>query len=318
LVEDEEAFDEEPQRPLEDWADAQYGLFTLDQALVSGMNRTTVYRRAGLGRYVREHPRVFAFAGLPESWQRLVLSARLAAGQEAVASHRSAARLWGLIDASEDIVEITVPCNQRPRLSGVTVHRSADLQAEHTTVRRRIPVTNPLRTMVDLASVLKPDAVEDALDAGLAYPSLFSVRAVEAMRSRLAQHGRARTGVLRQVLRERALGDAVSDSKLEGRMAELLRRAGLPAAVFHYAICTPAGVFLAEVDFAYPDIKLAIEVDGFGVHGTPRAMAKDFVRQNGLVPYGWRVLRFTWRQVTRQPEMVAAAIRVALVSLVAA
>ena len=101
-------------------------------------------------------------------------------------------------------------------------------------------------------------------------------------------------------------------------MGKLLRRANLPAATFHYAVCTPAGLFLAEVDFAYPEIKLAIEVDGFGAHGTPRAMAKDFVRQNGLVPYGWRVLRFTWQQVTRQPEMVAAAIRAALDSLQAA
>jgi very-short-patch-repair endonuclease len=88
--------------------------------------------------------------------------------------------------------------------------------------------------------------------------------------------------------------------------------------VFHYAVYTPAGVFLAEVDFAYPEIKLAIEVDGFGVHGTPRAMAKDFVRQNGLVPYGWRVLRFTWRQVTREPGMVAGTIRSALQALQAA
>jgi very-short-patch-repair endonuclease len=114
------------------------------------------------------------------------------------------------------------------------------------------------------------------------------------------------------------LGDAVSDSKLESRMARLLRRAGLPKAVFHYVILTPGGVFLAEVDFAYPDVKLAIEVDGFGAHGTPRAMAKDFVRQNGLVPYGWRVLRFTWRQVTREPEIVAEAIASALAALRAA
>jgi very-short-patch-repair endonuclease len=92
----------------------------------------------------------------------------------------------------------------------------------------------------------------------------------------------------------------------------------LPAAVFHYVVSSPAGLFLAEVDFAYPEIRLAIEVDGFGAHGTPRAMAKDFVRQNGLVPYGWHVLRFTWRQVTRQPELVAAAIRAARAGLAAA
>jgi very-short-patch-repair endonuclease len=193
-----------------------------------------------------------------------------------------------------------------------------DLVAEHTTLRKRIPVTNPLRTMVDLAAVLPPDKVEDALDAGLRWPSLFSVAAVESTLNQLAGRGRSGTGVLRKVLEDRVLGDAVSDSELEKRMGRLLRRAGLPAAAFHYAVYTPAGVFLAEVDFAYPEIKLAIEVDGFGAHGTPRAMAKDFVRQNGLVPYGWRVLRFTWRQVTRQPEMVAAAILAVLEALPAA
>jgi very-short-patch-repair endonuclease len=310
--------EEETARSVEDWAEWQHGLFTLDQALLSGMNRTTVYRRVRLGRYVLEHPCVFAFAGLPESWERTVLSACLAAGNEAAASHRTAARLWGLADDSDDTVEITVPAKQRPRLHRVAIHQSGDLAMEHTTIRRRIPVTNPLRTMLDLAAVLPPEGVEDSLDAGLAWPPLFSVAAVEAMLDKLGKKGRNGTGVLRKVLEERALGDAVSDSTLERKMAELLRRAGLPPAVFHHVVCTPAGVFLAEVDFAYPEIKLAIEVDGFGAHGTPRAMAKDFVRQNGLVPYGWRVLRFTWRQVTRQPELVVAAIRAALAGLRAA
>lgn len=303
---------------LEERAEAQYGRFTLPQALASGMNRTTLYRRTRLGRYALEHPGVFRFAGLPESWEGSVLAACLAAGQNAVASHRSAARLWGLTDHSDDTIEITVADPRHPRLRKVIVHRATDLRAANTTIRSRIPVTNPLRTMVDLAAALPPDKVEDALDAGLRWPLLFTVAAIEATLNQLAGRGRSGAGVLRQVLEERVLGDAVSDSELEKRMGRLLKQAGLPAAVFHYAVCTPAGLFLAEVDFAYPKIKLAIEVDGFGVHGTPRAMAKDFVRQNGLVPYGWRVLRFTWRQVTRQPEMVAAAIRAALVSLQAA
>jgi very-short-patch-repair endonuclease len=198
------------------------------------------------------------------------------------------------------------------------VHRSGDLEPRHTTLRRGIPVTNPLRTMIDLAAVARADEVEDALDAGLAWPSLFSVKAVEATLGDLAGRGRSGAGVLRKVLEERELGEAVGDSKLEKRMSELLKRSGLPPAVFHFVVCTPAGVFLAEVDFAYPEVKLAIEIDGFAVHGTPRAMAKDFVRQNGLVPYGWRVLRFTWRQVVRQPEMVAGAVAAALEGLRAA
>ncbi|MGH9008217.1 MAG: type IV toxin-antitoxin system AbiEi family antitoxin domain-containing protein [Acidimicrobiia bacterium] len=305
-------------KELREFAADRYSVFTAADADRQGVSIDAVRRGVRSGWILRLHAGVFAFAGSPESWERSMLAACLAAGNDAVASHRSAARIWRLIKPCDDILEISVPRRNGPRPRGTIVHRSGDLVPAHTTVRNRIPTTNPLRTMVDLAAVVPPDQVEDALDAGLAWPSLFSVAAVEAMRSRLAQHGRAGTGVLRRVLEARALGNAVSDSVLERCMAELLRRAGLPAAVFHYAVCTPAGLFLAEVDFAYPEIKLAIEVDGFGAHGTPRAMAKDFVRQNGLVPYGWRVLRFTWRQVTRQPEMVAGALRAALDSLQAA
>jgi very-short-patch-repair endonuclease len=261
---------------------------------------------------------VFAFAGAPDSWEQSVMAACLAAGKEAVASHRSAARIWRLLEAGDDIVEISVPRERNPQPRKVTVHRIADLVPAHTTVRRHLPVTNPLRTIVDLAAVLPEDEVEDAIDSGLAWPSLFSIAAIESMRGEVACRGRAGAGVLAAILEERALGDAVSDSKLESRMAKLLKRAGLPAAVFHFVVSTPGGVFLAEVDFAYPDLRLAVEVDGFGVHGTPRAMAKDLVRQNGLVPYGWHVLRFTWRQVVREPEMVARTIAGALAGLAAA
>ena len=120
------------------------------------------------------------------------------------------------------------------------------------------------------------------------------------------------------MLAEREFGNDVSDSELEKRMGRVLENAGLPPAVFHHIVRTPAGLFLAEVDFAYPEVRLAIEVDGFNVHGTPRAMAKDFVRQNGLVPYGWHVLRFTWWQVTHEPGTVSATIRRTLEALQAA
>jgi very-short-patch-repair endonuclease len=203
-------------------------------------------------------------------------------------------------------------------LRGVTVHRSTDLVLDHTTVRARIRVTNPLRTIVDLGAVLPPDQVEDALDTGLATPSLFSIAALEWMRNEVTGRGRRGCGVLARVLEDRALGHQVNDSLLESRMARLLRNAGLPPATFHCVVSTPAGLFLAEVDFAYPEVRLAIEVDGFATHGTPRAMAKDFVRQNGLVPHGWHVLRFTWGQVVREPEMVARTIAAALAGLAAA
>ena len=303
---------------LREFAAGRYSVFTAADASRRGVSIDSVRRGVRSGSVLRLQAGVFAFAGSPDSWERSMLAACLAGGAGAVASHRSAARIWRLTAAHGDVLEMSVPRRSGPRPRGTIVHRSGDLRPEHTTVRNCIPVTNPLRTMVDLAAVLEAGAVEDALDAGLRSPSLFSVAAVEATLNRLAGKGRPGVGVLRKVLEEREFGKAVSDSELETRMGRLLKQAGLPGGVFHHAVTTAAGVFLAEVDFAYPQIKLAVEVDGFAVHGTPRAMAKDFVRQNGLVPHGWRVLRFTWWQVVNEPGMVGAAIRAAIEALQAA
>jgi hypothetical protein len=295
----------------------QYALFTTKQAVACGVTHRRLRRWRGEGRVTEEQRGVYGIAGAPDSWERRLMAACLAGGPGTVASHRAAARLWGLDDHGGDLVEITVPRLRSPRPRGTVVHRSTDLEDAHTTVRRRLPVTNPLRTIIDLGAVLRPEQVEDALDRGLS-DRLFSVAAIEWMRNDLSRQGRHGTGVLGRILDQRALGDEVPDQLLEPRMARLLQSADLPPAIYHYVLRTPEGRFLAEVDFAYPQRRLAIEVDGYAVHGTPRAMAKDFVRQNGLVSYRWHVLRFTWRQVVRTPGAVAATIAAALSALVAA
>ena len=147
---------------------------------------------------------------------------------------------------------------------------------------------------------------------------LITVAGVEWMLNAVSKRGRDGAGVAGRILDERALGRVAADGQLEPRMARLLRNAGLPPAVYHHVIRDREGRFLAEVDFAHPELLLATEVDGWAVHSTPRAMGKDFVRQNGLVPYGWRVLRFTWDQVVRRPEYVAATIGACLSGLAAA
>jgi hypothetical protein len=70
-----------------------------------------------------------------------------------------------------------------------------------------------------------------------------------------------------------------------------------------------------KIDFAYPDVLLAIEVDGYDPHGTRKAFDTDRARQNRLVLLGWTMLRFTWPQVVREPAKVAAEVRAALGAL---
>jgi very-short-patch-repair endonuclease len=239
--------------------------------------------------------------GSVETWEQLASAAVRAA--DGVLSHRAAARLWGLVDDTS--IEVTVEPPRHPRLRGVVVHRSADLAAHHVTRRDGIAVTTPMRTLVDLGAVARW-AVPDALELALVN-RLCSLAAVERALHDVARRGRAGAGVLRAVLDERALGAARPDGLLEPRMARLLAEHGLPQPSFQHEVRVGRRL-LARVDFAYPEVRVALEVDGFEAHGTPAAMRRDFERQNALVAAGWTVLRFTWWDVVRRPEWVATRI----------
>jgi very-short-patch-repair endonuclease len=294
-------------RRVAELAAEQHAVIGRHQALACGMTGPTLSRRLANGRLQRLLPGVYVVAGSPPSWIQRLTGACIAAGPTAVASHRAAARLWGLVDGEQPL-EVTVPLSRAPRLRHVAVHRSTDLTPEQVTRRRGVPVTNPLRTMVDLGAVLDPDEVEAALDRGLV-AGLFSVVAIEHRLHQLARCGRSGCGVLRRVLDDRALGDQRPDGLLEPRMARLLRDAGLRPAVFQHVVRDAEGRRIGRVDFAYLDLRLAIEVDGWTAHGSRNAFQSDRDRQNDLVAAGWTVLRFTWHDVVRNPAKVATAIQ---------
>lgn len=286
-------------------ARAQYGLILRSQLQAAGVSPGTMQRWLGGGRVEAVHRGVYRLAGAPASWEQQVRAAVMAAGAGAVVSHRSAARLWGI--HQDTAVEVTGDRARAVRVHGVSVHRSTDLVDAHRSLRLGFGVTNPLRTLVDLGAVLAPELVEDALDRALGR-RLVSVEGVEAMVASLARRGRIGVGVARAIVDERALGRSRPDSLLEPRMARLLRTHGLPPFIFQYEV-RHAGRFVARIDFADPVLRVALEVDGFESHATPRALQSDLRRQNALVALGWTVLRFTWADVVRRPEWVAACIR---------
>ena len=90
----------------------------------------------------------------------------------------------------------------------------------------------------------------------------------------------------------------------------LLAEEGLPEPVLHHRVVA-SGRFVAEVDLAYPDLKIAIELDG-AVHLDPTVRERDLAKQNALLLEGWIVLRFTWDRFRRRPDLFIAEIRAAL------
>lgn len=250
-------------------------------------------------------PRVWRLAGSPVTLEQRLLAAVLAAGPGAAASHRAAAWLWDLV--ADAPVEIVVPRGRTPRLWGAILHTSCDpVEAYH---RRTIPVTTPMRSLVDLAAVVDaPKEVEDALDRGLV-AGLFGVAAVEAELARLKRRGRAGAGRLQQVLDRRALDDKRADGLLEPRYARLEREYRLPPAVFQHEVRWGRRTY--RIDFAYPDLNVAVEVDGYEKRATREAFQHDTERQTALAVLGWKVLRFTWLDLTGFPQRVTAEIAAA-------
>jgi len=276
-------------------AAAQHGVVTYDQLILSGIPNTTIERWAVTNRLVRQHHATFAVAGSPDTFERRCWAAVLGAGCEAAVSHVTAAYVWGLIE-DEPPVHIVVPRGSTPGLRGVVVHQTRDPFVVHQ--RRGIPVTSPLRVMVDLGALVPDRVVEDALDQGLV-DRLFTLSAVEWQLVEVARKGRRGVGPLRRVLDGRALGRNRPDGLLEPRFARLCLQNDLPSPVFQHWIGRH------RVDFAYPDLMIAIEVDGYWAHGSLEAFQRDRERQNELVLAGWTVLRFTWTDLVKRPREVA-------------
>jgi very-short-patch-repair endonuclease len=289
-------------------AAAQYGIFTRVQARRAGLTDRQVRLRVESGRIERLALHVFRVAGCPPSWRQRLMAACLAAGEGTAASHRSAAALHRFDGYEPGIVEITVPQSRRDfRMRGVIVHSSSYWSDEDVGVVGGIPVSTPERTLCTLGAVASEAQVESALDS--------TERDRTLRRSDLAEvhddvRERGRTGVaaIGRILTRRAELAGIPHSVLERRMLTLLEdhRVKLPAC--QVPVRRPDGR-LAYLDFAYRDLGLGIEVDGNVAHATPRQRSADNVRANGLALRDIRLLRFTYEQVTREPEMVAATVR---------
>ena len=98
---------------------------------------------------------------------------------------------------------------------------------------------------------------------------------------------------------------------LELRLIRLLRRSGLPEPVSQYSLRRRQKV-VARVDLAYPEIRLAIEADGYRYHGGPADWRRDLARRNELTGLGWRIIHVTWDDVTRRPTTLIRQLRTAI------
>ena len=234
-------------------------------------------------------PQVYRIAGCPETWHQRLLAATIV--HHAVASHRSALKLHGIMNYRTNIIEISTRPQRRREIQGVSCHETVCFSGADHTVVEGIPVTTVARTLIDIGAIHSERFVEEALDESLRRKLTTLDELIDRLRATGGQ-GRNGVGVLRAILEQRDARASLTESVLETRFLRALRHHDVPLPEPQHTIRLGNHI-VARVDFAYPDRALAIEIDGLRYHATRQSLEADTRRQNEIVLAGYRILRFT-------------------------
>lgn len=228
-------------------------------------------------------------------------SAALWGGDAAVVSGATAAALWRVPGLGRGRVELTHP-TKRAR-HGVVVHR-ARLGPADVTVLDGLRVTTAARTLTDLAARLEPPAFDAAFHYCL-HSRLADVPTLAGLSERYAGPGHPGAALLRNAIAAYS-GVAPAASPLEARCARLLDRSNLPPPKRqHEVVAAGRRRFL---DFAWPEARVALEVDGYRWHSSLGSWESDRARIRDLRRAGWTVVSVTHEDLTRGFGAVTAEI----------
>jgi very-short-patch-repair endonuclease len=270
-----------------------------------------IERRVACGWLHRIHHGVYAVGHANISREGRWMAATLACGHGAVLSHRSAAAHLGIRDSSAAWIEVSAPRRCGHSRRSIKVHSGDTLSSADVCIVDAIPSTTVARTIFDLSAVLNRDALEYALHRAESMPSSVDFAQLAALLERFP--GRRGTPRLRSLLgRPAELTDAQAKSRMERAFLALCRKAGLRRPRVNAWIPLPIPAGGLEVDFSWLDRRLAVETDSATFHNTSRARRNDPARDRALMLAGWRVARYTWWDVTAQPERVASEVRALL------
>jgi very-short-patch-repair endonuclease len=222
-----------------------------------------------------------------------------------VISHWSATGVFGLRPRAVKPVDVSIVGGLSGKRPGIRPHRTGSLSPADVVRRHGLRVTSPARTLLDLAVVAPRDALERLAEEAQVQ-RLVSPGALAAAIKRSA--GRPGVARLRAVL-DHIDEPLLTRSEGEKRLRALCRSSALPMPRTNVK---RAGW---EVDAVWDDERLVVEVDGRRYHDTGAAFERDRRKDADLMLAGYRVLRITWRRLTREPEQVIATIAAALAAV---
>jgi very-short-patch-repair endonuclease len=278
---------------IDDYLRRHDGVITLAQAGWAGLDEQAVRRRVRSGHWRRCSPGVYFVDDRPFTDAARIRAAVWGLGSRATASGLAAAWWHGLARFAPEVVEVTVPRNSHGRGRPGVRPRRRDLRPADIVVHRGLQVTALPLTVVEAAARRGGGAklLDSALQHRIDLPTLWTAH--------LRNKGRYGSPAARRLLR-------VADNGAHSEAERLLIRLLEAARVTGWKANHPVAGY--RVDVAFPNARVAIEVDGFAFHSDSDDFHADRVRQNAISLAGWQVLRFTWLDLVEYPQRVIATI----------
>lgn len=277
----------------------QHGVISRRQLLDLGLTGPAIRWALAAGRLHSTEWRGVYAVGRPELTPYGRLMGAVLCFEPAVLSHDSAGELWRIWKPREPVLHLSVPAatRRRPRW-GVTVHRRAVLAPGDLTRQRGIPVTTPIRTVIDLAASCDRRGAEALINQADGRALLK----IETLREEIDRaSGQPGVPLLRGVLDRDSF--VLTESELERLLVPLARAAGLPKPQSQRRFGR------ARVDFFWPGLNLVVECDSLRYHRTRLEQRNDRERDHAHLLAGRTSVRFTHDQIAHDPGHVVATLR---------
>lgn len=282
-------------RPIVMWTKAaeafaaQDGIATLNQLRGAGLTDTAIRARLASGELVRITRGLFRTRHHPHTDRTGVRVAVILAGG---AADRTTALYWhGMVDAPPETVTVTVPPERRLR-------QAAGYRIE---TRRRWLDPADIVQVDGLSVTAEPLSVLEVCDARTMDRALQTeVVNLDDLESALERNTKSRGIVEARAIFNVAAGQ--TESEAERMFLDLLQLHGITG---WYAQLPFRGW---AVDFAFPESKLAVEINGWAFHRSRARWMRDQDKSNALTSAGWSVLNFSWHHLNEDPEGVITTV----------